>query len=120
MRLRNADRAVVDIRKLRDYCLNPMHPDGRHKGRVFAAALGLTGDRAEDLRAAVLAAVRAREASAVKQDMHGQHYVVDFPMTTPVGRVLVRSSWIVRDGEDFPRLTSCYVLPRGARWRLPQ
>jgi hypothetical protein len=82
---------------------------------VFAAALGLTADRAEDLRAAVLAAVRAREASAVKQDMHGQHYVVDFPMTTPVGRALVPSSWIVRDGEDFPRLTSCYVLPRRAR-----
>jgi hypothetical protein len=36
-------------------------------------------------------------------------------MTTPVGRALVPSSWIVRDGEDFPRLTSCYVLPRRAR-----
>jgi hypothetical protein len=30
--LPNADRAVVDIAKLHDYCLNPNHEDG---GRLF-------------------------------------------------------------------------------------
>ncbi len=29
MKLPNADRAVVEIEKLRDYCLNPVHPRGR-------------------------------------------------------------------------------------------
>ena len=38
--LRNADRAVVDERKVRDYLVNPLHPWGRHKARMFAAALG--------------------------------------------------------------------------------
>jgi len=33
----NAERAVVDIRKLRDYCLNPLHDDGKHKAQLFAA-----------------------------------------------------------------------------------
>ncbi len=49
MRLPNAERAVVDIAKLRDYCLNFEHPRGRHKARVFAAALGLTTADAEML-----------------------------------------------------------------------
>ena len=50
MKLPNSDRAVVEIAKLRDYCLNPEHPHGKHKARVFAAALGLTADQAETLR----------------------------------------------------------------------
>lgn len=27
-----------------------------------------------------------------------------------VGSVTIRSAWIVRDDEDFPRLTTCYVV----------
>jgi hypothetical protein len=42
MRLPNGDQAIVEIVKLRDYCLSPTHPRGRHKARVFAAVLGLT------------------------------------------------------------------------------
>ncbi|WP_200235400.1 DUF6883 domain-containing protein [Thiohalocapsa halophila] len=42
MKLPNANQAVVDLEKLRGYCLNPAHPRGRHKARVFAAALGIT------------------------------------------------------------------------------
>jgi filamentous hemagglutinin len=38
--LKNAHRAVVGARKIVDYALNPNHPVGRHKARVFAAALG--------------------------------------------------------------------------------
>jgi filamentous hemagglutinin len=34
--LTNADRAVIDTRKLTDYALNPDNPVGRHKARVFA------------------------------------------------------------------------------------
>lgn len=40
MKLPNAKEAVVEIGKLRDYCLNPNSVAGKHKSRVFAAALG--------------------------------------------------------------------------------
>ena len=43
-KLPNAERAVVDIAKLRDYSLNPTHDVGKHKARVFRSALGLTVD----------------------------------------------------------------------------
>jgi hypothetical protein len=41
MKLPNATHAVVDVAKLRDYCLNPGHARGRHKARVFASVLGI-------------------------------------------------------------------------------
>jgi hypothetical protein len=50
MTLPNAERAIVDIRKLRDYCLNLLHEEGQHKARLFAITLGMTADDAEDLR----------------------------------------------------------------------
>jgi hypothetical protein len=55
VKLPNAERAVVDVSKLRNYCLNPEHRFGRHKARVFAASLGLTAAQADVLRSALLA-----------------------------------------------------------------
>ena len=54
MKLPNADRAVIEIEKLRDYSLNPNHPKGKHKARVFLAALGLKADDAEALREKIM------------------------------------------------------------------
>jgi len=109
MKLPNADRAVVDIRKLRDYCLNPDHLRGKHKARVFAAALGLTSDHAEDLEKALLQAAITEDAMATDKDEFGQRFVAEFTMKGPMGEGC-RSSWIIRTGEDFPRLTSCYLI----------
>ena len=35
--------------------------------------------------------------------------MVEFVMTTASGTAVIRSGWIVRFSEDFPRLTTCYV-----------
>ncbi|MBV9389618.1 MAG: hypothetical protein JOZ78_24615 [Chroococcidiopsidaceae cyanobacterium CP_BM_ER_R8_30] len=110
MRLPNSDRAFVNLAKLRDYCLNTTHKRGQNKARVFAAALGLTASDAETLRDALLIAASRYEATPTELTEFGQLYVLDFPMSGPAGQAIVRSSWIVRIGEDFPRLTSCYVL----------
>ena len=110
MKLPNAERAVVDVSKVRNYCLNPEHRFGRHKARVFASSLGLTSAQADVLRSALLAAARENDAVAIEQDEYGARYVIDFVASGPTGQALVRSSWIIRRGEDFPRLTSCYVL----------
>ncbi|MGA2291554.1 DUF6883 domain-containing protein, partial [Bradyrhizobium sp.] len=40
-RLPHGDQAILDMRKIEDYCLNPSHPRGRHKARVFREALDL-------------------------------------------------------------------------------
>jgi hypothetical protein len=110
MKLPGGDRAVVDIVKLTDYCLSSTHPRGRHKARVFAATLGLAADQADMLRDALLEAARTEEAMPTDQDEFGQRYVIDFTMKGPANTARVHSAWIIRIGEDFPRLTSCYVL----------
>ncbi len=110
MKLPNADRAVVEIEKLRDYCLSSSHPRGRHKARVFVTALGITADDAEELRQAILSAVLTEDATPTERDEYGQRFVVDFSMRRQGKEAVVRSSWIIRRGEDVPRLTSCYVL----------
>ena len=56
MKLPNVEHAFVDIAKLRDHSLDPVHPEGKHKARVFASALGLTRNDAEWLRKQLLAA----------------------------------------------------------------
>ena len=110
MRLPNGDQAVVPLDKLLDYCLNPEHPRGQHKARVFAAALGITSAEADCLRAELLAAAATRDAMAAEADDFGQRFVLDFEMEGFTGSVQVRSLWIIRRGEEIPRLTSCYVL----------
>lgn len=110
MRLPNAARAIVDIEKLRDYCLSESHPRGKHKARVFESALGLTASDVNELRDAILFAIQTEEVIAGERDEYGQRYLVDFSMKRPGRQAVIRSAWIVRHGEDAPRLTSCYVL----------
>ena len=109
-KLPNPENAVVEMRKLRGYCLSPEHPRGKHKARVFASALGLTADDSVELRRALLSAAVSEEAFPAEGDEYGQRYMLDFEMSTEIGRATVRSGWIVRSGEDFPRFTSCWVL----------
>jgi hypothetical protein len=62
-KLPHGERTVIEIEKLPEYSLNPMHPRGKHKARVFQAALGLTLADADWLRERLLQAAREREAS---------------------------------------------------------
>jgi hypothetical protein len=103
---------VVEIAKLRDYCLSDTHPRGRHKARVFRSRLGLTANDAELLRRMLLDAAHDRQddLQPTDADEFGQRYVLDFPMTTAAGSAMVRSAWIVLIRQDMLRLTSCYVL----------
>ena len=110
MKLPNGHKAVVALEKLRDYCLNPRHQRGRHKARVFAASLGLTAQDAERLRDLLIEAARHADAVPTERDAYGQRYTVDCHTQGRGGPVWIRSNWIVRCGEDFPRLTSCFVL----------
>ena len=110
MRLPNGDRAVVEVEKLRDYCLSPHHPRGRHKARLFASALGLRQADAELLRQAILGAARDGEASPGINDEYGQRFVLDFVIRNQGRHATIRSAWIIPAGSELPKLTTCFVL----------
>lgn len=110
MKLPNGVRAIVDIEKLRRYCLDPAHPRGRHKARVFMAALGISSAEAEVLRRALLRAATAEEAKIGQSDKHGTRYTFDLRFSVGAKSAAVRCHWIVRQDEGVPRLVTCYVV----------
>ncbi len=110
MKLPNGERADLGT-KLEDYSLNPLHRDGRHKARVFQSALGITQANADALREALqAAAANSDQAEHRGHNGFGAVYVLRFPLTTAQGTATVLSAWIIRDGEDFPRLTTCFIV----------
>jgi len=111
VKIPNAEHAFIDTAKLSDYCLNPEHPRGQHKARVFAAALGLTLSDVNYLEAALRKAALTDAAEHDLKDKYGQRYRLDFVLEGHSEQsALVRSAWIIRTGEDFPRLVTSYVL----------
>ena len=110
MKLPNADRAIVDIAKLRDYSLNPEHAEGKHKARVFRSALGFTIGDSDRLRQIILNQILIAEATQQSSTNYGQRFVVEFEVEGLKDLVAIRTTWIIRDEEDFPRLPSCYIL----------
>ncbi len=110
MRLPNGDRADLGA-KLEEYVLNSKHRDGRHKARVFESALGITLASPDELRQAILvAAAESDDVRIMGDNGHGVVYVLRVPMQTTKGAATVLTAWIVRHGEDFPRLTTCYIV----------
>ncbi len=112
MLLPNGKRAIVDIRKLHDYCLNADHPRGGAKARVFARVLGISARDASKLKSRLLKVAISEEAVIGELDVYGQRYTIDFEMKTEVGTAVIRSGWIVLHKESSPRLTTCYVRKR--------
>src|SRR5260221_2165244 len=111
MRLPNGDQAIVELAKLTDYRLSRTHARGKHKARIFELRLGLTSAEAATLRAALLVAAANSDAAVPGAiDGHGQRFVLDLQVQSFTGSAVVRSAWIVRTGETFPRFASCYVL----------
>jgi hypothetical protein len=107
--LPNADRAILDLRKLESYCLDPAHPRGRHKARVFREALGIDRTDASWLRQFLLEAVLSGGAVELAMDAMGRRWRVDVGVARHTKRAVVRTIWIVRTGEETPRFVTCWV-----------
>lgn len=110
MKIPNAEHAIVDIRKLRDYSLNPQHNKGKNKARLFASLLGMNSNDAEELRNALLEAVRKQDAQLAEKDAYGQRYTLDFTLTWQDKQATIRSGWIVETDSDIPKLTTAFPL----------
>lgn len=104
--------AIVDLAKLRDYCLNEAHPRGRHKAKVFRSRLGASAGDASQLQQILQTAVidRLEELIPTKSDAFGNRFVLDIEVELRGRAATVRCAWIVGPGEEVVRLTTCYVL----------
>ncbi len=98
--------------KIEGYCLNFNHNKGKHKARLFQSKLGITFTNSNILKQALTEAAINETAIPKKQDKYGTYYTMKFTLKTNFGESLILASWIIRNTEDFPRLTSCYPVEK--------
>jgi hypothetical protein len=80
--LPNADDAVIDSAKLRDYLLSTVHPLGRFKARFFNA-LGFSADRWHELESALRTQHLSQDAEQVLTMGSAQKFTIQ---ANPGGR----------------------------------
>ena len=107
--LPNYKQAFIAIEKLKDYCLNPFHPVGKGKAIVFESALGLTSIDAGYLKRMIIEKLSRSEATLGKEDQYGKRYTVDMKIRNLDKEAVIRTGWITKRNENFPRLITCYV-----------
>ncbi len=108
MNLPNVDGATVDPAKIRDYLLSTSHPVGRFKAAFFIS-LGYSVDQWEVLREDILMLARSGTAVPGRPSPRGRKFEVDGTLKGPSGRlVAVRTVWILRSSEQFPRFVTAF------------
>ncbi|BAU11686.1 hypothetical protein LEP3755_21890 [Leptolyngbya sp. NIES-3755] len=111
MKLPNGENAQLGD-KVERYCLNLEHSRGGNKAILFQSRLGITLGNQEILKMALLEAAISGDAMIYKEDRYGIHYDIKLLLETEVGSSLILSCWIIRNDEDFPRLTNAYPVDR--------
>jgi hypothetical protein len=111
--LPNYQQALIPLRKLRGYLLNPSHLEGKHKARVFNSALGFKQSDSTELAEAIRAELPYYPATTKEAGVWGQKYEVALPIIGKNDRVVdVMTVWIVREGTLYPRLVTAFVIKR--------
>jgi hypothetical protein len=104
-----ADKAIINPTKLTEYALNPDHPVGKNKARVFESALGFNRGNADELMAQLQHGVKNNTPIAGKVDQYGERFTVEIPVKGPKGNGVVTSGWIYKPGSEVPELTTILV-----------
>jgi len=114
--LPNAERAAFDRDKLTRYALNPDHPVGGDKARVWKAALGADRRHAAMIERQIMEHLADSPAARGSVDRHGERFTVRVPVTGPNGRTVdVTCGWIYEKDTTWrvlstsPRLTTCFI-----------
>jgi hypothetical protein len=95
MKLPNPKMTLIDESKVTAYSLSFSHDEGKHKARVFKSVLGITLHNLEEIKMALLEAVKNYEAIPTKANSYGQKYIIDFPMTRNNKTAIIHSVWII-------------------------
>lgn len=111
-KLPNHENAYVSMEKLTGYCLNEQHPYGKEKAAVFKLALGIERANSVLLKEAILKGLADSTCFAREKDEYGARFTVVMKINNFEKEAEVTTGWIIRSGEDFPRLTSCYIKRR--------
>jgi hypothetical protein len=100
--LSNADRAIVEERRIRDYLLNRQHADGGPKARFFIAR-GFTVDAGAVLQASLIIQCETNTVTRIVDTEWGPRDTVECNCPTPDERnPCIRTVWQMEDGAPRP------------------
>ena len=109
-KLPNANKVTIDQNKVKNYALDPNHPVGRNKAKVFDSVLGYNQSNADQLIKQLQARLPSSVAVFGVKDQFGQRITVDVSITGPNGNTaIVRTGWILEPGSEIPRMTTIYI-----------
>ena len=107
MKLPNAQKVVIEERKIRDYLLSDSHPIGRFKASFFGR-LGFRQSNWDEFRDALLPLALEGDAEEQASTEHGRKFLISGTISGPSGQAKVVSVWLVSVGDDVPRLVTVY------------
>ncbi|MDM8569231.1 hypothetical protein QUF50_06955 [Thiotrichales bacterium HSG1] len=98
--------------KLTQYALNPLHPVGKHKARVFQSTLGYNLNNYHLLIQEILEKALHAKVILKEADNYGIRYQTDFEINGVNGKkAIIRIGWIVEsDRKNLARLTTLRLL----------
>ena len=103
------ERAIIPSEKLR-YCLDPAHPTGSHKARVFSSALGLEPSDATVLERMLRDGIASHEGHLRFTLIDGsERWVVEWTVLGRLGPIRLLSAWNVFGPVEAPRLVTSYL-----------
>jgi hypothetical protein len=109
--LPNGDGALVEEKKIVEYLLNPVHPDGASKAKFFLAR-GFVGAQWAAMRTALQTQGSRNLVTKVTLHPWGARYQVDCHCPTPDGlNPCIRTIWEVAAVGAPPRLLTAHPLP---------
>ncbi len=110
MKLPNYERAIVPQKKITEYLLSLVHPDGKSKAKFFLK-FGFTVDDWEIMATSFINHAAHHELAKIEPSPFGNRYVIEGEIISPDGtNPEVRSVWFIATGDDTPRLVSAYPL----------
>jgi len=109
LQLPNYENAIINIEKIRDYCLNSEHPVGKHKAKIFKKALGIIATDAEWLINEILGGLNHSVAHEKNSDKYGKRYTVHIIIRKLDKEAEVVTGWIIKHRTINPILTTCFV-----------
>lgn len=107
-KLPNAERAIIDAKKLYGYVLSPVHPMGRFKAAFFQN-LGYSAESYDVFEQWLREVILSEEVVSCEDSPHGKKYVVEGSLVGAKGKqVQIVTVWIILMGEDMPRFITAY------------
>lgn len=95
MKLPQDSDVIIPDGKLEDYCLNPFHPDGKHKAKVFEKALGITQSNSTKLKKLVLESAKYGEVTKEQHTEYGKIYRVEYKVQGIKQKEILCTLWII-------------------------